>query len=158
MKIKRPSLRGMKNCEYLGHFAQDKYIQKGHNFSGRPDLKKSKRRSPDELIISEDSEVSSDSDGQSELDSFYKEEMRAAGWPPKDSRSVLREEEIESPEERRTKGKMTTRDYMNNHWEEKEQNSDRMDSYGSDSGKSKSKYDWETTVKNGKRQHRLIRR
>lgn len=34
MKIKKPSLKGMKNCEYLGHFAQDKYIQEGHNLSG----------------------------------------------------------------------------------------------------------------------------
>ena len=35
MKIKRPSLKGMKHTKYLGHFAQDKYIQQGHNFSGR---------------------------------------------------------------------------------------------------------------------------
>ena len=34
MKIKRPSLKGMKNTKYLGHFAQDKYIKKGHNLSG----------------------------------------------------------------------------------------------------------------------------
>lgn len=34
MQIKRPSLKGMKNTKYLGHFAQDKYIQKGHNLSG----------------------------------------------------------------------------------------------------------------------------
>jgi hypothetical protein len=34
MKIKKPSLKGMKNTKYLGHFAQDKYIQKGHNLSG----------------------------------------------------------------------------------------------------------------------------
>ena len=34
MKIKRPSLKGIKNTKYLGHFAQDKYIQQGHNFSG----------------------------------------------------------------------------------------------------------------------------
>ena len=34
MKIKQPSLKGMKNTKYLGHFAQDKYIQKGHNLSG----------------------------------------------------------------------------------------------------------------------------
>lgn len=36
MKIKRPSLKDMKNCEYLGHFAQDKYIQQGHNDSKWP--------------------------------------------------------------------------------------------------------------------------
>jgi hypothetical protein len=35
MKIKKPSLTGMKNCEYLGHFAQDKFIQQGHNDSGK---------------------------------------------------------------------------------------------------------------------------
>jgi hypothetical protein len=34
MKIKKPSLKGMKDTKYLGHFAQDKYIQKGHNLSG----------------------------------------------------------------------------------------------------------------------------
>lgn len=34
MKIKRPSLKGIKNTKYLGHFAQDKYIHKGHNLSG----------------------------------------------------------------------------------------------------------------------------
>lgn len=158
MKIKKPSLKGMKNYGYLGHFAQDKYIQSGHNFSGRPDLKKSRRRSPDELIISENSSVSSGSNDENELDNFYKEERRAAGWPPKDSGSVLREEDIESPEEKRTKGKMTTRDYMENNWEEKEKDSDRMNSYGSDSRKSTDKYDWETTIVKGKRQHRLIRR
>lgn len=31
MKIKRPSLKGKANLGYLGHFAQDKYIQAGHN-------------------------------------------------------------------------------------------------------------------------------
>lgn len=35
MKIKQPSLKGMKNTSYLGHFAKDEFIQKGHNFSGR---------------------------------------------------------------------------------------------------------------------------
>ena len=34
MQIKKPSLKGMKNTKYLGHFAQDQYIQKGHNLSG----------------------------------------------------------------------------------------------------------------------------
>lgn len=38
MKIKKPSLKGIKNTKYLGHFAKDEYIQKGHNFSGRPQL------------------------------------------------------------------------------------------------------------------------
>lgn len=38
MKIKKPSLKGIKNCEYLGHFAQDKYLEQGHNFSGRESL------------------------------------------------------------------------------------------------------------------------
>ena len=38
MKIKKPSLKGMKNTEYLGHFAQDEYIQQGHNFSGQVPL------------------------------------------------------------------------------------------------------------------------
>lgn len=32
-KIKRPSVKGMQNTGYLGHFSQDKYIQKGHNLS-----------------------------------------------------------------------------------------------------------------------------
>lgn len=32
--IKRPSVRGMKNMEYLGHFAQDKYLKMGHNDTG----------------------------------------------------------------------------------------------------------------------------
>lgn len=41
MKIKKPSLKGMKNTGYLGHFAQDKYIQQGHNFSGKVPMKKS---------------------------------------------------------------------------------------------------------------------
>lgn len=35
MKIKKPSLKGMKHTKYLGHFAQDKYMEKGHNLSGR---------------------------------------------------------------------------------------------------------------------------
>lgn len=34
MKIKKPSLKGMNNTKYLGHFAEDKYIQQGHNDSG----------------------------------------------------------------------------------------------------------------------------
>lgn len=35
MEIKRPSLKGQKNMGYLGHFAQDNYIHKGHNLSGQ---------------------------------------------------------------------------------------------------------------------------
>lgn len=44
MKIKKPSLKGIKNCGYLGHFAQDQYIQKGHNLSGREDISKGAER------------------------------------------------------------------------------------------------------------------
>jgi hypothetical protein len=33
-KMKRLSVKGMKNMKYLGHFAQDKYMHKGHNLSG----------------------------------------------------------------------------------------------------------------------------
>lgn len=40
MKIKKPSLKGMKHTEYLGHFAQDKYMEKGHNLSIGNALKK----------------------------------------------------------------------------------------------------------------------
>lgn len=29
--IKKPSLKGLKNVGYLGHFAKDKWISKGHN-------------------------------------------------------------------------------------------------------------------------------
>lgn len=35
MEIKRPSLKGQKNIGYLGHFSQEKYLQKGHNLSGQ---------------------------------------------------------------------------------------------------------------------------
>lgn len=31
MKIKKPSLSGQKNCEYLGRFSKDEFIQQGHN-------------------------------------------------------------------------------------------------------------------------------
>ena len=31
MKLKKPSLKGKANYKYLGHFAQDKFIQAGHN-------------------------------------------------------------------------------------------------------------------------------
>lgn len=31
MNIKKPSLKGMKNCEYLGRFCKDEFIQQGHN-------------------------------------------------------------------------------------------------------------------------------
>lgn len=34
MKLKKPSIKGMKNVGYLGHFSQDKFIQQGHNDSG----------------------------------------------------------------------------------------------------------------------------
>lgn len=40
MKIKQPSLKGMKNTSYLGHFAQDEFIKQGHNFSGRVQMSK----------------------------------------------------------------------------------------------------------------------
>lgn len=40
MKIKQPSLKGMKNTSYLGHFAQDEFIKQGHNFSGRVEMSK----------------------------------------------------------------------------------------------------------------------
>lgn len=33
--MKKPSIKGMKNTKYLGHFCNDKYIQKGHNDSGK---------------------------------------------------------------------------------------------------------------------------
>ena len=33
MKIKKPSVKGMKHTEYLGHFAKDKYMCEGHNTS-----------------------------------------------------------------------------------------------------------------------------
>lgn len=32
--MKKPSLKGLNNIGYLGHFSQDKYIQDGHNTSG----------------------------------------------------------------------------------------------------------------------------
>ena len=31
--MKKPSLKGMQNTKYLGHFAKDKHIQAGHNTS-----------------------------------------------------------------------------------------------------------------------------
>jgi hypothetical protein len=31
MKVKKPSLKGMQHTKHLGHFAKDKFIQKGHN-------------------------------------------------------------------------------------------------------------------------------
>ena len=31
VKIVKPSVRGMSNMGYLGHFAQDRFIQAGHN-------------------------------------------------------------------------------------------------------------------------------
>lgn len=36
---KKPSVKGMANTGYLGHFAQDKHIQAGHNTSAKPKLK-----------------------------------------------------------------------------------------------------------------------
>lgn len=35
MKIKKPSMKGMKCTEYLGHFKQDKFLKQGHNDSGK---------------------------------------------------------------------------------------------------------------------------
>lgn len=34
MKTKKPTMKGEPNCGYLGHFAQDKYLEKGHNSNG----------------------------------------------------------------------------------------------------------------------------
>lgn len=34
MKNSKPSLKGMKHVGYLGHFAKDKHIQRGHNSNG----------------------------------------------------------------------------------------------------------------------------
>lgn len=31
MKIKKPTMSGIKNTEYLGRFKKDKFIQQGHN-------------------------------------------------------------------------------------------------------------------------------
>lgn len=53
--MKRPSLKGMKHFEYLGHFAQDKYIQMGHNESedrDDDDPNKSIREEADEEVKS----------------------------------------------------------------------------------------------------------
>lgn len=44
MKIKKPSLSGIKNIEYLGHFSQDQFLEKGHNLSGKESLQKSGER------------------------------------------------------------------------------------------------------------------
>ncbi len=42
--VKKPSLKGMANTGYLGHFAQDKFIQQGHNDDGEIEyLKKSSK-------------------------------------------------------------------------------------------------------------------
>lgn len=41
--IKKPSLKGMSNMGYLGHFAQDKYIQMGHNDVKSDDARLSER-------------------------------------------------------------------------------------------------------------------
>lgn len=105
MRLKRPTLSGIKHTQYLGHFAQDRFIREGHN-----------------------------------------------------TVSVLREEELrEALEDVRTSGGLGTNAYealdrMNSEKEKKDAASESQD----DSGKS-SNYSWETTVKNGKRSHRLIR-
>lgn len=39
MKCKKPSLKGKPLYGHLGHFSQDKYIQQGHNDSGKVQIK-----------------------------------------------------------------------------------------------------------------------
>ncbi len=41
--MKKPSLKGMQNTKYLGHFAQDKFLAKGHNSNGFVRLEKRSR-------------------------------------------------------------------------------------------------------------------
>ena len=39
LKHIKPSLKGMQHTGYLGHFAQDKFIQQGHNDDGKVELR-----------------------------------------------------------------------------------------------------------------------
>jgi hypothetical protein len=176
MKIKRPSLKGMKNCEYLGHFAQDKYIQKGHNFSGRPDLKKSKRRSPDEIIISDDTppegQITTSWDKGNkkakptsefkDWDKVYREakptftQLPDGSWEfnsaeeNADFERVMEDPSFQEEYDAKYENEAEYRDYL-------KKLKPKEGSYRVDEPKNYI-YDWETTVKNGKRQHRLIRK
>lgn len=38
MSIKKPSVKGLAHASYLGHFAQDKHIQAGHNTNKTPSM------------------------------------------------------------------------------------------------------------------------
>lgn len=63
--MKKPSVKGMKNMGYLGHFAKDKFLSKGHNFSGSPSYNEKRdwwsyTDNTGKVIISKDQEKLSD--------------------------------------------------------------------------------------------------
>jgi len=120
MKIKKPSLKGVKSCEYLGHFAQDKYIQAGHN----------------DLIV-DDSEMPF---------AVMKDDSSAIRGA---ETKTFRKKYLES---RKSSGK------LNQYQAEELSTLDEEKSESKSETRSGDRYDWETTVKNGKRSHRLIRR
>jgi hypothetical protein len=46
VSVKKPSLKGEANYGYLGHFAQDKFIQQGHNDDGKITYEREEKRIP----------------------------------------------------------------------------------------------------------------
>ena len=117
MKIKKPSLKGMKNCGYLGHFAQDKYMEKGHNLSGKVLISSAARMLDDDSAIRD----------SSKMDAY--DLLKNTG-----NLSAKEAERMSEIEDRNKRADFESVSYSS-------------DNYG-----------WETTVKNGKRSHRLIRK
>lgn len=89
MKIKKPSLKGMKNCGYLGHFAKEKYLCAGHNFSGKMKLSGGKQEvmgppevmgpeepKPEKVSFSEPMDVSMSQEKRSQVDAQIRRQIK----------------------------------------------------------------------------------
>lgn len=81
MKIKKPSMKGMKNCGYLGHFAKEKYLCQGHNFSGKMDLTKGdmgmSKDQPDYVVeITKPMEVGISAEKRAQIDAQIRRDIK----------------------------------------------------------------------------------
>lgn len=81
MKIKKPSLKGMKNCGYLGHFGKEKYLSQGHNFSGKMEISKGEmgmsKDQPDYVVeISKPMEVGISSEKRAQIDAQLRRDIK----------------------------------------------------------------------------------
>jgi hypothetical protein len=89
MKIKKPSLKGIANTAYLGHFASDQHIQKGHNYSGKAYMS-------DPMSGVKSSELAAMNDSSSSSDDEFEEVVRRTRRRRSARRAMQKRAKVES--------------------------------------------------------------